>query len=231
MIPDLLLAEIPIEKTLISSPIITILVTASFILSSIAMAFGKRTLIQNARNFFQTRERNSIFDASTNIDWWVGLILVTQLCIMFSINAIAYFGLTPENSQNLIKLILLYFLCAVAYISLKFLLYRFFGWIFYEKSIYRQWISSYKTILFYNSFILFFIGLLSIYFNLSFATLQLLLLILVIIDKILAFYKWIKLFFNSKVGYVLFILQFCALEIVPCFLVYQGLIELNTLLK
>lgn len=225
-----LLIEIPIENSLVTNPVITILFVTSFIMSATAIAFGKRILVQNTRNFFQTRERNSIFDTSTNIEWWVNIILMTQLCIMFAINMTAYINYIPSNIWALTKLILFYFLCAVAYISIKFLLYEFQGWMFFDNIKKRMWTDSYKTILICNSFVFFIMALMSVYLHLSYQILQISFIIILIINKILILYKWIQLFLNQKVGYVLFILQFCALEIVPCFIAYKGVIEINTLL-
>ena len=44
------------------------------------------------------------------------------------------------------------------------------------------------------------------------------------------FYKWIKLFFDKISSLFLLILYFCALEIMPYLLLYQGLRELNNIL-
>ena len=49
-------------------------------------------------------------------------------------------------------------------------------------------------------------------------------------DKILMFYKWIKLFFHQFGALFLLILYFCALEILPCLLLYQGMIQINNIL-
>ncbi len=46
--------------------------------------------------------------------------------------------------------------------------------------------------------------------------------ILAFFTKILMFYKWLKLFCNNLYGGFLLILYFCALEIMPCFMLYQG---------
>lgn len=231
MTNQLLLTEIPIENSLTTNPLITTLTIISFIISTVAIAFGKRILVQNARNFFLTRERNSIFDTSTNIEWWVSFILIAQLCLMFAVNVTAYINYTPENTWQLTQLILLYFLCAAAYLIIKFILYEFQGWLYFDNIKKRMWLNSYKTILVYNSFIMFGIALMSIYLHLSPQILQLSFIIIVVISKALILYKYIQLFFNQKVGYVLFILQLCALEIVPCFIFYKGILEINTFLK
>ena len=55
-------------------------------------------------------------------------------------------------------------------------------------------------------------------------------LFLMFFTKILMFYKWIKLFFDKISSLFLLILYFCALEIMPYLLLYQGLRELNNIL-
>lgn len=230
MIP-LALVEIPIDQSLESSPVITSVIIISFILSSLAIAFGKRTLLQKMKNFFVTRERNSLFDTSTNIDWWVSLVFVLQCGVMFSVCMLSYFNQTLSYDLPYFKVLLMYSLVTIGYIMLKFIFYRFVGWIFFDNASTSLLIDSYKTILFYNSFALFILAIVSVYFNLSISVLQIVLLLLIVVDKILSFYKWFRLFFNIKVGYVLFFSQFCTLEIIPCFVVYKSFIEINILFK
>ena len=69
-----------------------------------------------------------------------------------------------------------------------------------------------------------------VYFDLSLTNLVIIGSIILIFTKILMFYKWIKLFFHQFSGLFLLILYFCALEIVPCLLLYQGMIQMNNIL-
>lgn len=43
-------------------------------------------------------------------------------------------------------------------------------------------------------------------------------------------YKWLKLFCGNLYGGLLLIVYFCALEIMPCFVLYQGVMQLNSYL-
>ncbi len=70
-----------------------------------------------------------------------------------------------------------------------------------------------------------------VYFDLSLTNLLIIGTIILIFAKILMFYKWIKLFFFHQFGALfLLILYFCALEILPCLLLYQGMIQINNIL-
>ena len=66
-----------------------------------------------------------------------------------------------------------------------------------------------------------------VYFDLSLQLTVIIGLILAFFTKILMFYKWFKLFCSNLHGSFLLILYFCALEIMPCFMLYQGVIQLN----
>lgn len=231
MISPLLLVEKPLQDSIASSYTVTTLMVVFFILSSLAVAFGKRTLMQLVCNIFVTKERNSLFDVSTNVDWWVSLILTTQACAMFSLNMLVYLDADASDELLLLKLFGASLLFSLLYIVFKLLVYRFNGWLFFDGGSNDVWIDTYKTIVYCNSFLFFLLALLTIYFNLSFDVLQIVIITIFVADKILALYKWTRLFLTSKVGFLLFFLQFCALEILPVFLGYRILLEINTLVK
>ena len=101
---------------------------------------------------------------------------------------------------------------------------------FFDKNRTTIWLESYSTLIYYLGFVLFPFVLLLVYFDLNILFLVSIGLFLIIFAKILMFYKWIKLFFDKISSLFLLILYFCALEIMPCLLLYQGLRELNNIL-
>ena len=110
------------------------------------------------------------------------------------------------------------------------MLYSFLGWVFFDKNRTSLWLESYSTLIYYLGFFLFPFVLFLVYFDLKIIFLVSIGLFLIIFTKILMFYKWLKLFFDNISGIFLLILYFCALEIIPCLLLYQGLRELNNIL-
>ena len=105
--------------------------------------------------------------------------------------------------------------------------YSFLGWIFFDASRTGLWMESYSTLLYYLGFTLFPFALFLVYFDLSLQATVIIGLFLVFFTKILMLYKWIKLFCGNLYGILLLILYFCALEIMPCLMLYQGVIQLN----
>ena len=106
----------------------------------------------------------------------------------------------------------------------------FLGWTFFDKNKTNIWLESYSALIYYVGFALFPFVLFLVYFDLSLTNLVIIGAIILIFTKILMFYKWIKLFFHQFGALFLLILYFCALEILPCLLLYQGMIQINNIL-
>ena len=223
----------PISYSLRMDDAIALTLLACFFLSSIALARGKKFLSQQVKDFVLHRERTSIFDSSTAADVRYLLVLVLQTCVLSGITFLNYFHDTcPALMDHVSSLLLLgiYVGFCLAYFLLKWLLYMFLGWTFFDKNKTNIWLESYSALIYYVGFALFPFVLFLVYFDLSLTNLVIIGSIILIFTKILMFYNWIKLFFHQFSGLFLLILYFCALEIVPCLLLYQGMIQMNNIL-
>ena len=223
----------PISYSPRTDDAIALTLLACFFLSSIALARGKKFLSQQVKDFVFDRERTSIFDSSTAADVRYLLVLVLQTCVLSGITFLNYFHDTcPALMDHVSSLLLLgiYVGFCLAYFLLKWLLYMFIGWTFFDKNRTNIWLESYSTLIYYAGFALFPFVLFLVYFDLSLTNLLIIGTIILIFAKILMFYKWIKLFFHQFGALFLLILYFCALEILPCLLLYQGMIQINNIL-
>ena len=223
----------PISYSPRTDDAIALTLLVCFFLSSIALARGKKFLSQQVKDFVLHRERTSIFDSSTAADVRYLLVLVLQTCVLSGITFLNYFHDTcPALMDHVSSLLLLgiYVGFCLAYFLLKWLIYMFLGWTFFDKNKTNIWLESYSALIYYVGFALFPFVLFLVYFDLSLTNLVIIGAIILIFTKILMFYKWIKLFFHQFSGLFLLILYFCALEIVPCLLLYQGMIQMNNIL-
>ena len=223
----------PISYSPRTDDAIALTLLVCFFLSSIALARGKKFLSQQVKDFVLHRERTSIFDSSTAADVRYLLVLVLQTCVLSGITFLNYFHDTcPALMDHVSSLLLLgiYVGFCLAYFLLQWLLYMFLGWTFFDKNKTNIWLESYSALIYYVGFALFPFVLFLVYFDLSLTNLVIIGSIILIFTKILMFYKWIKLFFHQFSGLFLLILYFCALEIVPCLLLYQGMIQMNNIL-
>ena len=220
----------PISYSPRTDDAIALTLLACFFLSSIALARGKKFLSQQVKDFVLHRERTSIFDSSTAADVRYLLVLVLQTCVLSGITFLNYFHDTcPALMDHVSSLLLLgiYVGFCLAYFLLKWLLYMFLGWTFFDKNKTNIWLESYSALIYYVGFALFPFVLFLVYFDLSLTNLVIIGSIILIFTKILMFYKWIKLFCGNLYGILLLILYFCALEIIPCFIMYRGVLQLN----
>jgi hypothetical protein len=115
----------------------------------------------------------------------------------------------------------------LVYFSLKWATYSFLGWVFLDKKHNAIISESYTTLIFFMGFVLYPIVLLIVFFHFSATSVAFIGFYIVVFAKILIFYKWIKLFSLKLFRHLLLILYFCALEIIPCYLFYQSMIQMN----
>lgn len=212
---------------------IALTLLACFFLSSIALARGKKFLSQQVKDFMLHRERTSIFDSSTAADVRYLLVLVLQTCVLAGITFFNFFhDMCPALMEHVSPLLLLgtYVGFCLAYFLLKWLLYMFLGWTFFDENRTNRWLESYSALIYYVGFALFPFVLFLVYFDLSLHKLVIFGSVILILAKILMLYKWMKLFFHHLDGLLLFIVYFCAIEIVPCLLLYQCMVRMNNVL-
>lgn len=212
---------------------VTLILLGCFFLSSYILFRSRKFLLQLVKEFMLHRERASIFDTSTASDMRYLLLLIVQTCVLAGVYMFNYFNETnPSLVLSLSPHLLLgiYIGSMLLYLFLKWLLYLFIGWIFFDSRLTSRWMESYSTLLYYLGFSLFPLLLLIIYFDLDLQKSVVLGLILFFFAKLLMLYKWIKFFCNNLYGCFYLILYFCALEIIPCLMLYQGLVQLNNFL-
>ena len=209
---------------------ITILLLCCFFISAYVLSRSRKFLVQLMKDFLLNRERTSIFAATTAADMRYMLLLILQTCVLGAVCTFNYLiDVRPELGERIPPYILLgvYLAIALLYLFWKWVPYSFLGWIFFDGNRTSLWMESYSTLLYYLGFALFPFALFLVYFDLSLLATVIIGLFLMFFTKILMFYKWIKLFCNNLYGVLLLILYFCALEIIPCFIVYRGVLQVN----
>lgn len=223
----------PIPYTLKSDDGISVVILICFFIAAFVLANSRKYLIEQGKNFILHRERSSLFVSATSLNSNFSFLLILQMGFLTALVFFAWFHykcpfFIQENSPWV--LFGIYTLLAVIYVFLKRIIYTFFGWIFFDKSTTSLWLNSYFTLVYYFGFVLFPYVLLLVYFDFDKQIMLTLGLVILIITKILMLYKWLKFFFINIYGLSLLILYFCALEIVPCLLMYRVLMDINSLL-
>lgn len=204
-----------------------------FILASYVLARGKKHLQQQFKNFSLSKDRASLFDDSTASDARYTLVLILQTCILSGFCIYDYFS---DHDLILFRIVPHYLLlsifigCVICFMVFKWFMYSFVNWIFFNKTRSTIWIDSYFNVIIGAGFLLFPIVLLIVYFDLSPQLAPYFIGFVIIIAKILLFYKCISNFFNKVYGILHLILYFCALEILPDLILWKGIVLANNIL-
>lgn len=227
------MSGIPLPYQLSSDWMVTGILFLCFILASYVLAHGKKHLEQQLKGFALSKERASLFDDTTASDVRYTLALILQTCILSGFCVYDYFS---DHDSILFSTVPHYLLLSIyigyilIFFVVKWLLYSFVNWIFFNRIRNKIWIESYFNVVIGAGFLLFPIVLLIVYFDLSPQFAPYFIGFVIIIAKILLFYKCFSNFFHSFHGALHLILYFCALEFLPDLVLWKGIILANNIL-
>ncbi|MDD2526019.1 MAG: DUF4271 domain-containing protein [Bacteroidales bacterium] len=170
-------------------------------------------------------EENNLSDLHTNLQLFPLTILMICLLCFYSIN-----GNTWTVSEGKTILILLLFLFSLAlFYTLKFFLFRFLAYIFFDHMTLSKWQNSYLSNLALLGTLFCPILMVSVYSNLYSNTLLVVLGGLFFFLRALQFQK-VFVIFIPKINTPLYLfLYLCTVEILPAVLMYEGLVSIYEL--
>jgi len=223
----------PMSYRLYADNALTVCVFFCFFILSYVLSNGKRYLIQQVKDFFYVRERTSLFAVETGSDVRYRLLMILQTSLLLGIFFFDYsHDFFPEISSLYSSWLLFgcYAGVIILFYILRVLLYTWVNWIFFDRKKNSIWLESYSLLYSLFGILLFPLLLLVIYFELSNVNTSLFFMVFGILGEIMLFYKCFNIFFSKMYGFLYFIVYFCALEMVPCLLLWQALITTNNLL-
>ena len=112
-----------------------------FYLVSYVLAHGKKHLEQQFKNFALSKERASLFDDTTASDVRYTLVLILQTCILSGFGCHVLLRTVPHY-----LLLSIYIAYVVFFFVIKWLLYSFINWIFFNKTRNIIWLESYFNV-------------------------------------------------------------------------------------
>ena len=186
----------------------------------------RKYLAGQYRNFFRDRSRNSSFTDAALVDVRYLAVLFVLACMSVGMTAYNLLMRTVPGSVELSSPALLFGASTVAillYFGAKLLSYSIIGNVFFGRSAVSVWNDAYLLVIYTAGVVLYPFLILMVFMEIGIRFSIILLAILLIFAKIMIFCKWIKVFFQNHDSLFLLILYFCALEIVPFFLLYKGI--------
>ena len=223
----------PVPYTVMNDNLITSLLLGCIILMLVAISMSGQFIARQAKNFFYPPKNEPTTITETSGEMWFQIFLVVQTCLLLAVIqfffSLADFGETYSVSHH--RLVLIYSGMFVGYFLLKFFLYHVIHWVFFDKRQNEQWMKSFIFMIALEGVCLFPIALLVSYFDLPVKTTLIYTVVVVILFKILSFYKSFIIFFRQNNHFLQNILYFCTLEAIPLFALWGIMALINNYLK
>ena len=188
------------------------------------------TLAANYRNIFSggVRRRTIFKEEITTAGIWSEFFLIFQTILILTIVFFTFFwdkGISDLSVKNKVLVFLAAFLGILLFLSIKYLVYKLIGYVFTEWGM-GEWIEKYfRVVELMGVFV--FIPAMFFVFVPEYAKIALFLLIIIFfIIMMVVFWNLLNVFAKNKVGLLNYFLYLCAIEIVPFFLLYKGVVSL-----
>ncbi len=214
----------PMPYAIRQDDVITGLLLGCFILVMIAFSRLRHFILRQIKDFFYVphSERTTVVTETTS-EFRFQFFLVFHTCVLCAL--LSFFYVQENVSQTFIlkspyHLIALFTASFVVFYLVKAFLYTVINKIFFDGKKNEQWLKSQLFLISMMGVVLLPLVLLLSYFDLTLNNALIYALVVLILVKILTFYKCYVIFFRRNALSLQFILYLCALEIVPLFIFY-----------
>lgn len=208
----------PVPYTVRGDDTITSLLLGSFFLAMIAFTKSRRFIYLQAKKLLHEPSGLTTEINETTGELRFQFFLVLQTCLLFSIISFLYVQQCVADTfilSSQYQLIGIFFGCFAAYFCLRMFMYWVINNVFFGKKKSIRWLKLVLFVASAEGILLFPLVMLQSYFDLSVHNAAVYVAVVIILVKILLFYKCFIAFFRQKGFYVQIILYFCTLEIVP----------------
>lgn len=219
----------PVPYRISNDNVITSLLLGSFIITLLAFAFSKSFIVQQITKFFHIPRREDIKTPTSN-EMMALMYFAFQSCLMWTMIYFffvkAYVGNTFVFDKEYLFIGLLY-LVVFVYTILKFPVYTLVNYVFFFGKNNEQWMHTLLLLSGIGGALLFPAVLFQSYFEAPPINVIIYAALVLVLVKILTFYKCYVIFFRKNGLFLQIFLYFCTLEIIPL-LVLWGVLGIIT---
>jgi hypothetical protein len=223
----------PIPYNIANDDLITSILLGCFILATVSISQTGNFIHRQLKYFFHPLREGTTVITETSNELRFQLFLLLQTSLLFALIFFFYaktFGNgTSSLPQHLV--IGIYTGIITVYFMFKAVAYNLVGWVFFDRKKNEQWTKSGLFLVATQGIALFPIVMLHAYFNFSIETTVIYTTVIIILAKLLSFYKTYVIFFKKGSAFVQFFLYFCAFEIVPLGILWSVLVFIDHYLK
>jgi hypothetical protein len=223
----------PIPYVMANDNIITCLLLFCFVVTMMAFSFSRNLIVRNIKNFFYipktgTTQKTTTSEVQALFFFVCQTALLLSLLYFFYVKTYVADTFILSDEYLFIGII---FLIIIGYFCTKQILYTWVNLTFSDGKKNRQWHYTFLFLTAMEGGLLFPSVLLLTYFDAAPQTIINYFIIILILVKILAFYKCYVIFFRQNRLFLQIILYFCALEIIPMIALWGGLELMTNALK
>ena len=206
----------PVPYTVRNDNAITCMLIFCFVMALVSFAHSRQYILRQLKDFFYIprSSKSSDEDPSNRFQ----LFLSLQTCLLLAITY--FFYITHYVTDTFVldtpyEIIGIFFGVFIAYFIAKNIVYSIVNNVFFSSKKNRHWIWTLTFITALEGIALFPAVMLQVYFNLPMQNVVYYFIFILVLTKILTFYKCWVIFFRQISVYLQIILYLCALEIIP----------------
>jgi hypothetical protein len=223
----------PIPYTIAGDNLITSILLGCFVLTLTAYSVSRGFIERQVKKFFyvQHGKTTAVTETASELRFQLFLVLQTSL-----LQALVFFFYNSSVSSDTYVLeqyqvIGIYGAMFACYYAFKFMMYFLTNMVFFDKGRNEQWLKSFLFIISSTGLLLFPAVMLLAYFDMAIKTVAVYALVVIVLSKVLTFFKTYIIFFRQNGRFLQNILYFCALEIMPLLSMLGVMITANSYLK
>lgn len=208
----------PMPYTIRADDTITSLLIGCFILGLLAFAKSRRFIVRQLKVLTPFSGKRDTEMTETTSEFRFQFFLVLQTCLLLSVIAFLYTRDTVGETfmlSSLYQLMAIFFGSFVSYFALKELAYWAVNSVFFGHAAAGRWFKSHIFVVSLEGIAVFPLVMLQSYFDLSTHDALVYAVFVLIMVRILLFYKSYTMFFKQKRLFLQNVLYFCTLEIIP----------------
>ena len=212
---------------------ITLLILLCFMLTTVAVKVSSGFIARQIKDFFYVVHSGPKYVDETASEVRFQTLLVLQGVLLLAL--FQYMYATHLYGDMLIYprqylLMGMAFAMMVGHLFFKYLLVTAVNGVFFERTLTAQWLKTQLFILAGGGILVAPAVLIQVFFNLSVNKAGIYLLCVLMVVKLLLFYKCFIIFFKRLGSFLQFFLYFCALEVVPLALLWGGMLLMSRFL-
>ena len=212
----------PLPFSMRNDNLFTITLLLCFVVFIVSLSRSTYLLTHQAKTFFQSSYKADSDMPSAYPVFHVIMVVITSILLSFASYIFVTEGFTSDfvvESQYLV--VIIFFACFLVYFFVKWIAYSLVNTVFFGSKKRLQWNYSYLFIISFTGILMFPLVFLMVYFNMSIENAVFYIISILVLNKILTFYKCWSIFFRQNVFFLQIFLYFCALEATPL-LVFGG---------